>query len=762
MKKLLMLVVGGLLTAGVAQTVPVEFRDYDANTRTFTNAVRECTLVTSETQTMTSGWYAVRGTVVCATSRAPEVWGDVHFVLCDGASYTVEKAEERSSGIYVISNNFFTVYGQTEGTGRLWVKGGPSGAGIGGGWCNRGGTVTINGGNVTAIAGDIPPPEKWDYYGGAGIGGGYHGTGGIVTINGGTVTATGRWGGAGIGGGWGAPGGMLTVNGGAVKAQGGEGLERIVCGAAIGHGAGSTDDGTIVLSGGIFANEVKSEWCTDHADCFANPDPATRGNYPFAVLPMQKVVIGDHPDFVAEWTSGDGTVTNAITGTFFKVRPGTENVRVLFAAPDAFVLVGDAEADLGTVTGDMTFGGESDYRLPRVACPYLDYDWVSGQMTNAIVWVEHCTLVTTNGLSTLSDGGWYAVTNAVVFGGGKHLEVDGTAHLILCDNASLTITDPGENNAAISVDGTASFVIYGQTAGSGRLEVKGGNYAAGIGGDLEVAGGMITINGGVVTATGGDCAAGIGGGDMAAGGALTIHGGRVTAHGGSGSEDIGRGARGGDGGTVAITGGLFWQEPKDAWIVSGCETVFNGDVATRDAYPYEVMDRRFRVTPGQSSRSSTDKSWADDALRRAVISPNRDVAAVLTTEEALNRYAEWFTFRIVQTHDLVWYYYAIEAVLTDAAKSNLAETATKATRQIPVAEIAAMAENATTNVTVTGCEPGFYYTLHDGTVLTGIVPDADAANRDVLCGADGKVEFPAVGKPSDAAGFFRVGVDATK
>ena len=98
----------------------VEFRDYDANTGTFTNAVRECTLVTSATQPMTSGWYAVRGTVVCATSRAPEVWGDVHFVLCDGASYTVKKAEERSSGIYVISNGFSTTSSGTLTPVRIW------------------------------------------------------------------------------------------------------------------------------------------------------------------------------------------------------------------------------------------------------------------------------------------------------------------------------------------------------------------------------------------------------------------------------------------------------------------------------------------------------------------------------------------------------------------------------------------------------------------------------------------------------------------
>ena len=38
-----------MLAAVVAQTGRVEFYDYDASTGTFTNAVRECALVTSET-----------------------------------------------------------------------------------------------------------------------------------------------------------------------------------------------------------------------------------------------------------------------------------------------------------------------------------------------------------------------------------------------------------------------------------------------------------------------------------------------------------------------------------------------------------------------------------------------------------------------------------------------------------------------------------------------------------------------------------------
>ena len=57
---------------------------------------------------------------------------------------------------------------------------------------------------------------------------------------------------------------------------------------------------------------------------------------------------------------------------------------------------------------------------------------------------------------------------------------------------------------------------------------------------------------------------------------------------------------------------------------------------------------------------------------------------------------------------------------------------------------------------LTGCTPGFYYSLYCGASLTSIAPDAEAANLNVLCGADGVVEFPMVKKPSEAAGFYKV------
>ena len=82
------------------------------------------------------------------------------------------------------------------GAGSLNAAGGEYGAGIGGGLDEGCGSVTVNGGTVTAIGG------TGEYGGGAGIGSGARCTeesgGGILTINGGTVVAAGAYtGGAG-------------------------------------------------------------------------------------------------------------------------------------------------------------------------------------------------------------------------------------------------------------------------------------------------------------------------------------------------------------------------------------------------------------------------------------------------------------------------------------------------------------------------------------------------------------------------------------
>jgi uncharacterized protein YjdB len=159
------------------------------------------------------------------------------------------------------------------GDGALSATGGYLGAGIGGGYTESGGEITISGGAVTANGGfggagigggdsgnggetiiSGGEVEANGFYG-AGIGGGYGGeyggeyggSGGTITISGGDVTATSEYVGAGIGGGAFGSGGEITISGGTVTANGG-GSDRDFGGAGIGSGA--TFRSVLPLTGG--------------------------------------------------------------------------------------------------------------------------------------------------------------------------------------------------------------------------------------------------------------------------------------------------------------------------------------------------------------------------------------------------------------------------------------------------------------------------------------------------------------------------------
>ena len=101
---------------------------------------------------------------------------------------------------------------------------------------------------------------------------------------------------------------------------------------------------------------------------------------------------------------------------------------------------------------------------------YLDFDPVAGTFSNAEV---RCEFVTDTTL-TLADGGWYAVSGDVALHPGAPLSVVGTARLVLCDGASLTINGIPEEKPALAVTSGATLIVYGQANGSGRLTVKGG------------------------------------------------------------------------------------------------------------------------------------------------------------------------------------------------------------------------------------------------------------------------------------------------
>ena len=171
----------------------------------------------------------------------------------------------------------------------------------------------------------------------------------------------------------------------------------------------------------------------------------------------------------------------------------------------------------------------------------------------------------------------------------------------------------------------------------------------------------------------------------------------------------------------------------------------------------QVGDMSLEVSPGfPIEYENEEKATAAKAM--AAIVPTEEVAAVLTGDGMLDAYKAMFTVEAVQ-RDVKW---LLSAELTPEAWTNLMENATAATRQLPVAEIARLEPEATTNVVVTGCTPGFYYSLNSGADLKNIAPDAEAENLDVLCGADGVVEFPKVSKPGVDAGFYKVVVSEAK
>ena len=143
-----------------------------------------------------TGWYVLSEDA--SVNSRMIVSGDANLLLCDGATLSVPK------GITVVGDNSLTIWAQSDAAaknssaGRLFA--GTDGtnatcqkqnAGIGGGWGQAVGSITVNGGRITAQGGE----------GGAGIGcGGSALGGGTITINGGVVSAAGGAGSPGIGG----------------------------------------------------------------------------------------------------------------------------------------------------------------------------------------------------------------------------------------------------------------------------------------------------------------------------------------------------------------------------------------------------------------------------------------------------------------------------------------------------------------------------------------------------------------------------------
>lgn len=292
---------GGItLSAGTASGIKVSYGSSSKDNIAFSENIEIFCSDDTKTNTITvEGGLSdnVNITLSGVNIDAPGTSGSCAFSIGSGSTVNLTltgtntlKSGSGCAGLAVPEGASLTI---KEDSGSLTAIGGSGGAGIGGGRGTdgsggssggngvAGGTITIEGGTVTATGN-----------GGAGIGGGTGGygtssssdksggtggSGGTITINGGKVTATGNSRGAGIGGGAGGngkenlndydgycvnggrggSGGTIKINGGTVTSSGdGAGIGGGCGGAASngtdskGNGGGGGDSGTITITGG--------------------------------------------------------------------------------------------------------------------------------------------------------------------------------------------------------------------------------------------------------------------------------------------------------------------------------------------------------------------------------------------------------------------------------------------------------------------------------------------------------------------------------
>lgn len=220
---------GGTAESATANTVTV-MGDYNGNPVSGTEKTITLNGVNIDVNSQS---YACAFSIQAGTGAG--TGADVNLMLSGGNTL---KSGSFAAGLGVPEGASVTIDSVPD-TGRLTATGADAAAGIGGGNNKAGGTVTIKGGIIDAIA-----VSRQGTGGGAGIGGGASGAGGDITINGGKVTAAGCNSAAGIGGGYRGAGGAVTINGGSVVAKGD--------GAGIGTGDQytSSDFGTVTISGG--------------------------------------------------------------------------------------------------------------------------------------------------------------------------------------------------------------------------------------------------------------------------------------------------------------------------------------------------------------------------------------------------------------------------------------------------------------------------------------------------------------------------------
>jgi hypothetical protein len=237
-------------------------------------------------------------------------------------------------GIRVTDGELLAVSSAPSSVGSLSATGGAFGAGIGGGYMQNGGAVTISSGVVIANGGDMA----------AGIGGAYTGNGGTVTITGGTVTAYGGLRAAGIGGGIGGSGGAVLIIGGSIKAIG---LRSNIGAGYIGANDGTLTNGFVPVALTTIAGAVAA----------SNP---TQVSY-------QIPVAGTNPDYSYIYTYTGTGHGGGDTNLYFYLPPG-QIPAPMAPAGLAATAISSSQINLTWVDSDTTEQGFKIERCTGAGC----------------------------------------------------------------------------------------------------------------------------------------------------------------------------------------------------------------------------------------------------------------------------------------------------------------------------------------------------------------------------------------------------------
>ena len=302
--------------------------------------------------------------------------------------------------------------------------------------------------------------------------------------------------------------------------------------------------------------------------------------------------------------SGTFNINYDLDGGTMEGNPTTYTIKdkITLVAPtrEGYTFMGwtGSNGDTPQMTVTIPAGSKGDryytaHWIPRIE--YVEYNTSTKRYETKVLTTQFTTV--TNSTGGMGNG-WYVVTGNVRVGGSIGMGQNNTARLILCDGARLTV------EGRINLESKSTLIIYGQSNGTGKLNVGYAkkSYNA-IGTPEDQRGGTVIVHSGTVVATTGGGAAIGGFGNYGHGGTVRVYGGNVTAK--STSEwasGIGGSGWYGEGGTVEILGGTVVAEGgehgKAIGGTTGGESASDGSLSLGNMRVYASANASTPVNQG--------------------------------------------------------------------------------------------------------------------------------------------------------------------